>query len=109
LDEMFGIPYIDNGLRAGVERAREDELEVPDEVLYETGLKLEKVIDGEGWSDELDEGFLKSFVAGATVANIARYVNEADPLQEDDLRAYLEHTVAFYDSFSHRHGGDWRR
>jgi hypothetical protein len=62
--------------------------------------QLTDVIDS--WPEALNERFLVVFVENATVAAIARYVYGADPLREDDLRAYLEHSAAFLDSWVHR-------
>ena len=89
MDEISGIPYIDEGIRAGMERACRYELAIPDEVLSEPRIaeefarQLTDVINS--WPEHLNERFLVLFVENATVAAIARHVYEAFPLQERDM------------------------
>jgi hypothetical protein len=101
--EDFGIPYLEEGVEAGIARAHRYGLEAPDYVIRQMVRLLRLVIVS--WPTELDEKFLVLFVENATVAIIARSVNDPDPFSsfgEDDLLAFLAHSAAFFDSFKHR-------
>lgn len=103
MTEVFDIPYIEEGVQAGIERASRYGLEASAEVIDNTVRMLLHVI--EGWPSELNERFLILFVENTTVAAIARSVHYPEPfppLGEDDLRAFLAHSAAFFNSFKHR-------
>jgi hypothetical protein len=109
--ERFGIPYIDEGMQAGVARALRHGLEPPPSWSEETriGEAFMYVISSwpveeldTGAMNDLSERFILLFVENVTVAAIARSVYESAPLEIDDIRAFLAHSVVFFDSFKHR-------
>jgi hypothetical protein len=90
------------GVQAGVERALRYGLEPRDFLIDETVRPLTYVISS--WPEELNERFLVLFVENVIVAAIARsiYSERFPTFEVDELRAFLAHSAAFFNSFKHR-------
>jgi len=91
---------IKRGISHGIERAGKEvkgaERELGDEVhkfIYET---LNR------WPSELSPRFVALFSELATIAALSRQQYQHPALGEDDLNAYLGHSILFFNSFRHK-------
>jgi hypothetical protein len=98
--------FFSERVESGLDRAAEYGLELPDrEEVEESFWLLRDVIenhpDRASWSEDR---FVGPFVESATLAIVARVRYEPEnPLSDEDMRAYLEHTAWVFNSFSHKH------
>lgn len=101
---QFEVLTLKDGIAAGLARGREAFPAFAGQLTHafeeSLGDSLWKVLMQ--WPVEAHPRFVFLFAELSAIAAVARAVNQEAPLSEDDLRSFLGHSFAFFNSFKHR-------
>jgi hypothetical protein len=99
-NELYLHPF-EEGVQIGIDRAGNTGLEIPMDSLVNVRSTLAEALAT--WPEELSERFVTLFVENITVASIARFAYGDFPLKVEDIRGFLGHSAAIFNSFRHMH------
>ncbi|TAK96498.1 MAG: hypothetical protein EPO07_14460 [Verrucomicrobia bacterium] len=91
---------IKNGIQAGLTRSLphfRGKIDRQPDYLYSL---LENAL--RSWPEDSQDRFVNLFAELTTIAAVARVANQEPQLTMDDVRAFLGHSIAFFNSFTHK-------
>jgi hypothetical protein len=99
MEASYAATPVDEGVRAGIERAARFDLSAPEAVSETATAMAERAIET---ADVIvSDGGKALFVELMTVASIARHANGFDELTISQMSEYLRQTALIVDSFFH--------
>jgi hypothetical protein len=99
MEASYAATPVDEGVRAGIDRAARYDLTAPETVTETATAMAERAM--ETADVVVSEGGKSLFVELITVASIARYANGFDELTISEMSEYLRDTAQVVDSFFH--------
>jgi hypothetical protein len=99
MEASYAATPVDEGVRAGIDRAARYDLTAPETVTAIATAMAERAM--ETADVVVSEGGKSLFVELITVASIARYANGFDELTISEMSEYLRDTAQVVDSFFH--------
>jgi hypothetical protein len=99
MEASYAATPVDEGVRAGIDRAARFDLTAPTEVTETATAMAERAMLTA--DVVVSEGGKALFVELMTVASIARYANGFKELTISEMSEYLRHTAQVVDSFFH--------
>jgi len=91
--------HVNVGIDTGIGKISEEKIR-PSNGLRDAALKkLSKVLDD--WPYELNGRFVKSFAETVMIAEASREYYEEPQLDKDLIVAFLAHSIAFFNSWTH--------
>jgi hypothetical protein len=91
---------VDDGINLGTDRARRYFKNYVLSLDTDARDRIERVLSA--WPHDLSDNFVEVFVEMSTIASLARTHYNETPLTDDDIQAFLGHSVTFFNSLKHR-------